>query len=289
MRCVACDLIRQEPEPTADELRELYPADYRAHATGESASMLARTVARLKVVQAELLVRKLRRYLPRRDQAILEIGCGAGHLLRQLKAKGWQHLHGVDLSPKVGPALEADGIRFTACDIEQGLPQGERFHTIVMHNVIEHFAEPERVLAACARLLLPDGQVLVFTPNTASLSHRVFRETWSGLHAPRHVRLHSPNTMRATARALGFGEIEISFPIDPGCWAISAQNYVEAHRGANPAPAHGTKPYALGLLPLFYPVAALESLLGRGSSMLARLSRPSVSLAKPAVENEERP
>ena len=292
VRCAACDLIRQDPLPTAEALRESYPADYRAHVSRESASVLARAVASLKGVEAELLVAKLRRYLPRKTDAILEIGCGAGHLLRQLKAKGFERLHGVDLNPALGPALEAAGIRFTACDIEESLPLGERFHTIVMHNVIEHLAQPDRVLMACARLLEPDGQLLVFTPNTGSLSHRVFRDHWSGLHAPRHVLLHCPATFRASARALGFGEIEISFPTDPASWALSAQNLVEGRRHRGQAPRFGTKPYTLGLLPLFYPLAVAESALGRGSSMLvrlARLSRPGASLAKPPIEDEQRP
>jgi 2-polyprenyl-3-methyl-5-hydroxy-6-metoxy-1,4-benzoquinol methylase len=296
VRCARCGLVRQEPVPSADELRARYPDDYRAHVTSDAPSLLGRAIASLKAVQAELLIGTLRRFLPAKAAAILEIGCGAGHLLRQLRAKGFEHLHGVDLNPALGPPLEAAGIRFTACDLEHdlardlGLDLGVRFHTIIMNNVVEHLADPERVLMTCAALLEPGGQLLVFTPNTASLSHRLFGHYWSGLHAPRHVFMHRPSTLRAAAAALGFEDVDISFPADPASWALSAQNFVEAHRPASAAPLYGTKPYALGLLPLFYPLAIAESGLGRGSSMLVRLARPSRTVAaKPAIEDQERP
>jgi SAM-dependent methyltransferase len=292
-------LIRQDPIPSADALGDLYPADYRAHLSSDDPSAVARAVASLKAVQAELLVAKLRRVLPPKGDAILEIGCGSGHLLRRLRAKGFTRLHGVDRNPGLGPALEAMGIRFTACDIEKSLVIEDRYHTIILNNVIEHLADPDSALAACAKLLEPGGQILIFTPNTASLSHRVFRSFWSGLHAPRHVLLHCPSTFRAVARSMGFEQVDISFPADPSSWALSAQNFVEAHRGERSAPQHGTKPYALGLLPLVYPFALTESALGRGSSMLVRLARlarlasppprSDAGLAKPAVENQKRP
>jgi len=275
VRCKACELVRQDPTPTPDALRDTYPADYRAHLSTDDASPLARAVASLKAVQAELLLRQLRGLLPGKSAAILEIGCGAGHLLRRLHAKGFTDLHGVDREPELGRPLEALGIRYTACDLDEGLSLEGRFDAILMHNVVEHLAYPERVLAACAERLEPGGQLLVFTPNTASLSHRVFGRFWSGLHAPRHVLLHRPSTIRAVGRALGFDRVDVSFPTDPGSWALSAQNLVEARHAPGATLRYGTKPYTLGLLPLFYPVAVAESAMGRGSSMLARLvSRP---------------
>jgi SAM-dependent methyltransferase len=264
-------LIRQDPVPTPEELRDHYPADYRPHLSIDDPSMMARAVASLKTVQAELLVKKLRPFLPAKSDAILEIGCGAGHLLRRLRAKGFTDLHGVDQNPALGPALEALGIRFTACDVENELPIANPPHTIIMNNVIEHLARPDALLATCARMLSPRGQLLVFTPNTDSFSHRMFRSFWSGLHAPRHVILHSPDTFRAVGRSLGFERIDISFPADPSSWALSAQNFVEAHRRSS-AMSHGTKAYALGLLPIAYPLALAESAVGRGSSMLVRMS-----------------
>ncbi|MDB4933645.1 MAG: Methyltransferase type 12 [Labilithrix sp.] len=287
VQCPRCELIRQEPLPSADTLRDdydaEYPADYRAHVASDDPSLFARAVARLKEVQAGLLLAKIRRFLPDHGAPILELGCGAGHFLRRLRAAGFSDLHGVDRNAELGPALRKDGIAFTSCDLDRGLPLERRYHTIVLNYLIEHLADPEAVLRECAEHLVPGGQLLILTPNSASVAHRVWKRFWSGLHAPRHTFLHSPASFRSAARALGFERIDITFPTDPGSWALSAQNFVEGHRTRAAAPRYGTKPYALGLLPFVYPLALAESAAGRGSSMLARLvARGAGGASKPA-------
>ncbi len=270
--CARCGLVRQEPIASVASLRDGYPADYRAHVAEDHPSRMGRAVAGLKSVQAALLLAKLRRFLPGKSEPILELGCGAGHLLRRLHGDGFTNLFGVDRNPELGASLREDGITFTALDLEEGLAIEGRYHTIIMSYVIEHLADPERVLRECAELLVPGGQLLILTPNAASLSHRVFGRFWAGLHAPRHAFLHRPSTFRSAALALGFEHIDISFPTDPGSWALSAQNFVESHRGGS-TPEFGTKPYALALLPFVYPLALAESAAGRGSSILVRLVR----------------
>ena len=272
VECATCGFVRQEPIASVESLRDGYPADYRAHVAEDHPSMLGRAVARLKSVQAGMLVSKLERYLPAKTEPILELGCGAGHLLRRLHQGGFTNLRGVDRNPDLGPSLRALGIAFTACDLDEGIAAPGRYHTIIMSYVIEHLADPERVLTACAELLVPGGQVLLLTPNAASVGHRVFGRFWAGLHAPRHASLHRPSTLRAMANALGFDRVEVSFPADPGSWVLSAQNVVESRRSTG-APRFGTKWYALALLPFVYPFALAESASGRGSSMLVRLIR----------------
>jgi 2-polyprenyl-3-methyl-5-hydroxy-6-metoxy-1,4-benzoquinol methylase len=272
VRCSACGLVRQDPVASVASLRDGYPDDYRAHLSGDNPSPLGRAVAGLKSIQAGMLLAKLRRFLPAKDEAVLELGCGSGHLLRRLRAAGFTNLHGVDRNPALGESLHRSGIGFTACDLDEGLAVTGRYHTIVMIYLLEHLADPEGLLRACAKLLVPGGQLLVLTPNAASVGHRLFGRYWAGLHAPRHASLQAPSTMRAAARALGFEQVDVTFPTDPGSWALSAQNLVESHRHAD-APRFGTRAYALALLPFVYPLALAESVSGRGSSMLVRLAR----------------
>jgi len=210
--------------------------------------------------------------LPAKSEPILELGCGAGHPLRRLRAGGFTNMHGADRNASLGDALRASGIGFTACDLDEGVAVTGCYHTILMIYVLEHLADPEGLLRACTKLLVPGGQLLVLTPNAASIGHRIFGRFWAGLHAPRHAWLHRPSTLLAAARALGFEDMSITFPADPGSWVLSAQNLIESRR-ASAAPKFGTKAYALPLLPFAYPFALAESRAGRGSSMLVRLVR----------------
>jgi hypothetical protein len=143
---------------------------------------------------------------------------------------------------------------------------------IVLNNVIEHFLEPVRVLERCREALAPDGQVLMLTPSTVSWSHRLFGRYWSGLHAPRHPRIFSPEPLRRLAKLAGFREAEITGVGDPATWAFSFQNWIRSS-SVRPGLARGTAWYSLASLPAWAPIAAAERMAGESSSVVVALRR----------------
>jgi len=263
-RCSSCGLITQYPPPSADQLKRFYPADYRPYSsTG--------IVSRLKDIQASLLVSKLSAELPNKRQKIIELGCGGGHFLRQLKKRGYSNLSALDWSNQLTPIFERLGIEFHLSDIEQ-LDLKDSFDCVVMNNVIEHLLEPERVLARIKASLAPGGKILVLTPNSESLSHKFFGKYWAGLHAPRHINIFNPQSLEVLSSRLGFSRTKFVFLTDPSAWTLSFQNTLRAKSNQSAAARSGTTWWAILSLPAWYPAALIEHAMSRSSSMVISLS-----------------
>jgi 2-polyprenyl-3-methyl-5-hydroxy-6-metoxy-1,4-benzoquinol methylase len=271
--CQTCGWLTQAPPPTRESLRAAYPADYRPYISDRRAAGAAALLRRLKDLQASGLAAKLRPFLPAdQDAPILDLGCGSGHLLFALQAKGYRRLTGVDQNPNLLSAFAGSSIRYLPRDLEAAEGLEGPYGAIVMVNVIEHFLHPDEILARCRNSLLPGGKIIVITPNSAGLSHQIFGAYWSGLHAPRHTQVFAPGNFRQLAARLGFATVRTQALIDPGSWAISFQNRVRGLSRQPRAMGSATAWYSLALLPLWYSCAVLERLAGCASSFLTVLA-----------------
>lgn len=138
-------------------------------------------IARLQQRLAECQELSLRRYAvveqlaPRRGERVLEIGCGAGLLLREIGLATGPHglAAGVDVShdqiaraaeecaavPAVRPAV-GDA---TALDYPDGV-----FDAAVAVQVVEYISDAERCLAEIHRVLKPGGRLVCLATNWTS-------------------------------------------------------------------------------------------------------------------------
>jgi SAM-dependent methyltransferase len=90
---------------------------------------------------------------------VLDLGCGVGHSYRLLAPR---ETVGVDLDPGALAGQE----RETAVADMRLLPFPERsFASVLSVHSIEHVPDPERVLAEVVRVLEPEGQAVLVTPN----------------------------------------------------------------------------------------------------------------------------
>lgn len=95
----------------------------------------------------------------------LEIGCGEGGNLARLASRG--RCVGVDLFfPKVAFArLAVPGPAYASAD-GVALPFRDRcFESVFIRDVLHHVADPRAVVREAARVLVPDGQLLLIEPN----------------------------------------------------------------------------------------------------------------------------
>lgn len=123
-------------------------------------------------------------------QRILDVGCGQGELGHVLKQRG-HYVVGVDWSP---PRFELDA--FVQADVALGLPSAipGKFDVILLADVLEHMAEPLKLLEDTKERLQPGGRLLVSLPNVAHWSMRAqlavgrFDYTNKGLLDRGHLR-----------------------------------------------------------------------------------------------------
>jgi 2-polyprenyl-3-methyl-5-hydroxy-6-metoxy-1,4-benzoquinol methylase len=137
-------------------------------------------------------------------QRALEIGCGAGANLREIKKRFPAcHTTGVELrrdaaqaatrSGNVDDVIEADVLSHEQVNFAAG-----SFDLVICSHVLEHFAEPEKVLLRVGEWLAPGGQVLVALPNVRHLSVLLdliwrgdFRYQPSGILDHTHLRFYT--------------------------------------------------------------------------------------------------
>jgi 2-polyprenyl-3-methyl-5-hydroxy-6-metoxy-1,4-benzoquinol methylase len=135
---------------------------------------------------------------------LLEIGCGNGEYLRRMEDLGWD-AQGIEPDAQAAKiAQEQLGVKVIAETLEKADLADDCFDAVVLNHVIEHIPDPLTLLRQCLRLLKPEGQMVILTPNLQGLGHRVFQRDWANLDPPRHLRLFSPAALRSTAKQAGF-------------------------------------------------------------------------------------
>lgn len=138
-----------------------------------------------------------------RRARVLDLGCGNGKLLLRMMNGGFANLEGAD--PFIASDIEYPGgvrIRRTALEEIAATRAGD-FDLVMMHHAFEHMDRPGAVLDEAARLLAPGGTLLIRVPVADSFAWEHYRENWFQLDPPRHLYLHTSNSMSRLAEAAG--------------------------------------------------------------------------------------
>ncbi len=116
---------------------------------------------------------------PEKGKRVLDIGCGNGKLLYDLRSR-FDELHGIELTSE-----QAERSRKTLNDckkvvsikvenIEKGCTYPNNFFDyVVMTGVIEHVFDVKNVVSEAVRVTLPGGIVCISTPNIAYIKRRL--------------------------------------------------------------------------------------------------------------------
>jgi 2-polyprenyl-3-methyl-5-hydroxy-6-metoxy-1,4-benzoquinol methylase len=113
-------------------------------------------------------LRHILELLPPPPQTILDVGCGAGDLARELKEKGYV-VDGLDVSDsaigEATPYLRRGYVADLSSNVLPDDLKGKRYDLIIASEVLEHTFAPEEVLMRLASLLNENGRVLITVPN----------------------------------------------------------------------------------------------------------------------------
>jgi 2-polyprenyl-3-methyl-5-hydroxy-6-metoxy-1,4-benzoquinol methylase len=101
---------------------------------------------------------------------ILDLGCGDGLLIRQLKSVTTAALTGIDAAV----SIEAEGWTYCCADLTTTFPFPDAsFDCVVAGEVIEHVPSPDFMLSEIFRVLTPGGRLVISTPNLVSWANRI--------------------------------------------------------------------------------------------------------------------
>jgi SAM-dependent methyltransferase len=142
------------------------------------------------------------------DTRILDVGCGTGwNFLYPLYKAGFKKAAGCD------PFIEKDisypeGLKIYKKELSE--MEGE-WDVITFHHSFEHIDNPLETIQRAYELLATGGYCIIRIPTVSSYAWEHYRVDWFQLDAPRHIFLHSVDSINYLAAEAGFRLSKISF------------------------------------------------------------------------------
>ncbi len=231
MQCPKCELVWLNPQPVMSDIDKLYAGYYTHQLVDSSKKKLAslRKAVKARILQDQFgypvnaqggllsqilswigplkeIVGGSIMYLKASERAhLLDVGCGNGRFLVQMRELGWEVMGVEPDSEAVRIAKERFGLDVFQGTLEEVKFPDNSFDAITMNHVIEHVPDPIGLLAECRRILKPVGKLVMVTPNIQSLGRCLFDEYWRGWEVSHHLVLFSPKSLRACAEWAGLG------------------------------------------------------------------------------------
>jgi ubiquinone/menaquinone biosynthesis C-methylase UbiE len=159
---------------------------------------------------------------PTDGQTLLDCGCGRGFYLKMLRRLGAARLFGIDLElpylrqARRNPAHLPAVLVANSSIYELPFPD-ETFDAVILSEILEHVERDVDALAEVRRVLKPGGTALITVPHAnypfwwdpvnktleKAFKTHIGRGPFAGIWAS-HVRLYTPERLRAAALAAGF-------------------------------------------------------------------------------------
>jgi 2-polyprenyl-3-methyl-5-hydroxy-6-metoxy-1,4-benzoquinol methylase len=145
---------------------------------------------------------------------ILDVGCGAGHLLKVAMDCGWR-AYGTEIAAGAFDQLARLGVDAFRGELQSARYTDAFFDVVYCSEVIEHLLDPVSFLEESARILRPGGLLYLTTPNFNSLSRRLVGFEWR-VFGKEHVCYFTPASLSRAVRRAGFMKVRIrTRNIDP--------------------------------------------------------------------------
>ncbi len=212
-RCLACNLESAWPRPSEQDLKEAYADEPHIVRRESGLSALWRSYrdgARLRLLKS----------VAEEGATILDVGTGAGLLLKVARGKNRWNLIGTDYSERNIEALKGDGFDARVGMIDDvGLEPGS-VDVVWASHVIEHMRDPVGFLRSVRSILKPGGVLVAILPSSRTLRARSGTSHWHLVNPPGHLWSFNPETFRSLLTRNGF-VVERLFQSIPVCEMLS--------------------------------------------------------------------
>ncbi|MEW5800502.1 MAG: class I SAM-dependent methyltransferase [bacterium] len=126
---------------------------------------------------------------------IVDVGCGTGSLLYELREIGFKNTLGID------PYLKEDikyknGLEILKKTIHD---LGGKRDLVMFHHSFEHVPDPVETIQSASNVLTEQGVILMRIPIVSSYAWKHYGINWVQLDAPRHFFLHSIKSINTLA------------------------------------------------------------------------------------------
>jgi 2-polyprenyl-3-methyl-5-hydroxy-6-metoxy-1,4-benzoquinol methylase len=226
--CKMCKVGITTPFPSSTELSSLYSSGpYRA----DSGKRFVGVVETAITVSRQLRRRRIEKYMGK--GRILDIGCGRGVFLDEMRKHGWKVAgteYNEDTAESINKRYNVNVV--TGNPEDWGFPPGS-FDVVTMNHVLEHMSAPEKAIDECSKVLREGGLIVLAVPNIMSLQSIIGKHLWFHLDIPYHIYHFSEMGLSSLIEKHGFHLLRIrrfDFEYNPFGWLQTLLNVTGIRR-----------------------------------------------------------
>ena len=202
-QCHSCGVLFRIPQPTFEEVRQLYTTSYYNpwHLEKEGG------VKKIKMDTFEKRLREIQTYVS--GGKILDVGCATGFFLEKAKSKGFEP-YGLELSEfSFKEAQNKFGDHIFLGTIEDIPFENNFFDVITMFDLLEHVKDPVATLRRCEAILKPQGIIVAVLPDVSSISAKLMGRNWTH-YKKEHLYYFSKRTISELLKQESYEVVRIT-------------------------------------------------------------------------------
>ncbi len=229
-QCSKCKALQIVTAPR--NLAKYYPQDYYSISFKEPKVSIIKTFIKALLFKIPLLLRNEKLYQniskiiykiidgsianiifyskATNQSRILDVGCGNGNLLWHLCELGYTKTIGID--PYVqDDIVYQNGVKVYKNNLENYISKANipQFDLIMFNHSLEHVETSHiETLILASKMLSKNGLILLRLPTVSSHAWEKYREAWFNLDAPRHIILHSIESIDYICKKSGLNIIK---------------------------------------------------------------------------------
>ena len=204
-QCDHCGLVFTVPRPAPEVIGKYYKSEaYYSHQQN-SKGFIPRVYEMVKTINLKGKVA-----MATSDMAkgrLLDIGCGVGDFLLQVKKMGWEVM-GIEPSEQAA-SIAQTRLGFTPLQPSDynKLPD-QSFDVITMWHVLEHVDDLKFQTNEWKRLLKPGGRLIIALPNYQSFDCQYYSDKWAAWDVPRHLNHFTQACLHGILNSVDFKYID---------------------------------------------------------------------------------
>jgi SAM-dependent methyltransferase len=232
VQCNGCGVLALHPQPTTDaELAAAYSNEYYGSSPRKFIAPIAALVGLFQGGRARLVSRRISAPA---HACVLDVGCGNGGFLLQMKRRGFV-VEGTEWTSQSAARVPSDAnIPVHIGDlIDLDLPLYS-FDAITLWHVFEHLRRPRETLDRIRSLLKPGGNgaehsgwLFMSMPNAESAQAQRYGTHWFHHDPPRHLFGFGPHALTHLLEDAGFRVESIS------TWSLEQNPFGEIQSALN--------------------------------------------------------
>lgn len=202
--CRTCGFVQVIPHVSARAVARTYQDDWNHFAPYVSQASVHRAYFRrlLRFLETGVLLSA---------KKMLDVGCATGLFVDEANKHGMQ-AEGIDISKSAvlhGKQRHVPLFHETSSSWMKKKKHRNYYDVITALSVIEHEADPVRMMRALYTMTAPGGMVVISTPNFNTFYRTLMGKRWIGYQHPEHLWFFTPKTITRLLHNAGFVDIVV--------------------------------------------------------------------------------